>query len=71
MLQLKTPFLSLLNTSRKSFYTNFLNLKDFNQKAFYTPLKIKIKNFYMTDNLSKNSKVMSECALFLKKTSNF
>jgi NADH dehydrogenase/NADH:ubiquinone oxidoreductase subunit G len=71
MLLIKNPSLALLNKTRKNFYNNFLNLKNFKQNFYYTPLKIKIKNFYMTDNLSKNSKTMSECSLFLQKNSNF
>ena len=69
-LQLKAPFLKY-NNFRKKFYFNFLNIKENTQKLFISNFKPCINNFYMTDNISKNSKMMAECSLFLDKENNF
>lgn len=71
-LYLKNPFLYALNKNRVKFYLNFLNLNLLMQKKIiFTTFKNSIKNFYMTDNTSKNSKIMAECSLFLNNKTNF
>jgi len=54
-----------------SFSLHFPFLNSLQIKIKYTPLKSLVKNFYMTDNISKNSKIMAECSLFVKNSSNF
>jgi NADH dehydrogenase/NADH:ubiquinone oxidoreductase subunit G len=68
---LKNPFLKTIGYQRNSFYLSYLKLHFTSQKIFFTPFKSAITNFYMTDNISKNSKIMAECSLFLKNKSNF
>ena len=69
-LQLKAPFLKY-NFFRKKFYFNFLNIHENSNKIYLSNFKPYINNFYMTDNISKNSKLMAECTLFLDKEKNF
>ena len=69
-LQLKAPFLKY-NFFRKKFYFNFLNIHENSNKIYLSNFKPYINNFYMTDNISKNSKLMAECTLFLDKENNF
>lgn len=68
---LEAPFLKLISKTRTPFYLNYLQYKNFQKKIFNISFKNNIKNFYMTDNISKNSKIMAECSLFLKNKSNF
>ena len=59
------------NFFRKKFYFNFLNIHENSNKIYLSNFKPYINNFYMTDNISKNSKLMAECTLFLDKEKNF
>jgi NADH dehydrogenase/NADH:ubiquinone oxidoreductase subunit G len=68
---IEAPFLKQLNKNRKNFYLNFLQYTEFQSKVIFSPIKSTITNFYMTNNLSSNSKVMAECSLFFKMNSNF
>jgi len=67
----ENPFLKKTNTLRKKFIFNFLNITEISSKIFITNFKPLLNNFYMTDNISKNSKIMAECTLFLNNFSNF
>ena len=68
---LEIPFINYRNNLRKKFQINILNIKEISSKIFFSNFKQNIQNFYMTDIISKNSKIMSECTLFLKNKSNF
>lgn len=70
---LEAPFLKILNKNLRteSFYYNFFLFKEFEQKLKFSSFKQTIPNFYLTNNFCKNSKIMSECALFLTNKSNF
>ena len=70
-LYLEAPFLKNIKYFRKKFEINFLNLSENANKVFLSNLKPIITNFYMTDNISKNSKTMAECSLFLQNKNNF
>jgi NADH dehydrogenase (ubiquinone) Fe-S protein 1 len=67
----EAPFLKQLNKPRKTFYFNFLQYTEFQSKVVFSPIKSTLINFYMTNNLSSNSKIMAECSLFFKMNSNF
>lgn len=69
-LQLELPFLEN-NITRKKFSINYLNCYNNGLNLKISPIKNTITNFYMTDNISKNSKIMAECSLFLKDNTNF
>lgn len=68
---LDAPFLKKTSGLRNSFFFNFLNLKELRCKVNFEVFNPIISNFYMTDNLSLNSKTMAECTLFLKDKTNF
>ena len=68
---IEAPFLKNLNTYRKKFYLNFLNIKEHSNKVFLSNFKPIINNFYMTDNISKNSTIMAKSTLFLNNKTNF
>lgn len=64
----ETPF---LNNLRKKYNLNFLDIKEISNKLFISNFKPLFNNFYMTDNITKNSKIMAECSLFLNNKTNF
>lgn len=68
---LEVPHLKAVNKQRIFFYTKIFNKNFLQKKVTFSPFKNNTKNFYMTDNISKNSKIMAECSLFLKNKSNF
>ena len=68
---LEVPHLKAVNKKRTLFYTNVLNKTFLQKKIIFSAFKNNTKNFYMTDNISKNSKIMAECSLFLKNKTNF
>jgi hypothetical protein len=68
---LEVPHLKAVNKQRTLFYTNVFNKNFLQKKITFSSLKNNTKNFYMTDNISKNSKIMAECSLFLKNKTNF
>ena len=70
-LYIEAPFLKNSNIYRKKFNFNFLNIEENGSKIFLTNFKPLFNNFYMTDNISKNSKIMAECTLFLNNKNNF
>ena len=70
-LYLNAPFLKNRFEIRTNFYFNFLNFKEYQQKVYFNVFNPIVNNFYMTNALSQNSKVMAECSLFLKNKSNF
>ena len=71
IMYIENPFLKNINKPRKCFYLNFLSLTTICNKIYFSPYNLHLKNFYMTDNLSENSKTMAECALFIKDNRNF
>lgn len=70
-LYLNAPFLKNRFNIRTNFYFNFLNFKEYQQKVYFNVFNPIVTNFYMTNALSQNSKIMAECSLFLKNKSNF
>lgn len=68
---IEAPFLKKTAVFRKKFNLKFFNLLENSTKAFVSNFKPLINNFYMTDNITKNSKIMAECALFLNNKTNF
>lgn len=70
-LYIEAPFLKKFNTYRKKFHFNFLHIKENSYKVFFSKFKPLYYNFYMVDNITKNSKIMAECFLFLNANSNF
>ena len=68
---LEVPHLKAVNKQRTLFYTNVFNKNFLQKKITFSSFKNNTKNFYMTDNISKNSKIMAECSLFLKNKTNF
>jgi hypothetical protein len=66
----EAPFLNS-HLNRKKFNFNFLNIIESSNKVFLSNFKPVFNNFYMTDNITKNSKIMAECSLFLNNKSNF
>jgi hypothetical protein len=68
---LEVPHLKAVNKQRTLFYTNVFNKNFLQKKITFSAFKNNTKNFYMTDNISKNSKIMAECSLFLKNKTNF
>lgn len=67
----ENPAFKKINKISNQFSFKFLNYYEYSFKiylSFYLPL---ITNFYMTDIISKNSSIMSECSLLLTKKVNF
>ena len=53
-------------------FLNIFKIQENSNKLNFSKFKPIISNFYMTDNITKNSKIMSNCTLFLKdKVKNF
>jgi len=67
----ENPMLNLLNTYSENFNFNYLAFMENGNKVYFSIFLPLINNFYMTDNISKNSQVMSECTLFLQSRTNF
>jgi NADH-quinone oxidoreductase chain G len=69
----ENPFLLNLKKYRKQFYFNIFKIKTFQKKINFTfeNNQLSLKNFYLNDIISMNSKTMSECTLFLHKNTNF
>jgi len=70
-LYVNAPFLKTRSEMRTKFYFNFLSLKEYQQKIYFNVFNPIITNFYMTNMLSQNSKIMAECSLFLKNKTNY
>jgi NADH-quinone oxidoreductase chain G len=64
----ENPYLKNLNKLGKNFNINFLKYREAKNKIYLSNFLPLINNFYMTDSISNNSTVMSECSLFLKDT---
>jgi len=67
----EAPFLNNKNSFRKKFNFDFFNLIENSSRSYLSNFKPLINNFYMTDNITKNSKIMAECTLFLNNKTNF
>jgi NADH dehydrogenase (ubiquinone) Fe-S protein 1 len=67
----ENPTLKFLNQVPLNINIPFLNFNEFSNKVYLSVFLPSITNFYMTDIISKNSQVMSECSLLLNKKSNF
>jgi hypothetical protein len=65
------PFLQAWNGNRDKFYLDTLNKKEFKNRIYLSNFKNVVSNFYMTDNITKNSQIMAECSLFLTTKNNF
>ena len=53
-----------------TFY-NLLNSRKIQNRIFLTSFKPIVTNFYMDNNITKNSQTMAECSIFLRVRSNF
>jgi hypothetical protein len=67
----ENPFLKNLDKFREKFNFDFLNLVEIENKILLSNFKPLVNNFYMTDNISKNSELMAKNTLFLKNKTNF
>lgn len=69
----ENPFLLAIKKNRNVFNFNIISLKMIPKKINFTleNSQLSLKNFYLNDIISKNSKTMSECTLFLHKNTNF
>ncbi len=67
----ENPFLHQVNKVIDTHHINFLKFNENKQKIFISNFIPLISNFYMTDTISKNSQIMSECSLFLNQNLNF
>jgi NADH-quinone oxidoreductase chain G len=69
----ENPFLYNILQKRKHFMYNFKLQKNFSRKIFFIlqNQQVTLKQFFMLDPISKNSKVMAECNLFLNQNTNF
>jgi len=67
----ENPSLKKTNIIQNNFDFKFLNYYNFANKIYLSPFIPLINNFYMTDVISKNSQLMSECSLLLNKKVNF
>ncbi|KAJ6766698.1 putative proteinDH-UBIQUINONE OXIDOREDUCTASE 75 KDA SUBUNIT MITOCHONDRIAL [Salix purpurea] len=67
--RIKTVAPNLLSVEEREPATFWASLKpDATQKVSSTPFKVAIENFYMTDSITRASKIMAQCsALLLKK----
>ena len=65
------PMKNLLEKVPSNFSFNFFSIFEEESSSVLYSFKPTVYNFYMNDNLSKNSPVMGECVLFLGKESNF
>ncbi len=67
----ENPTLTNINNISKNFNIKFMDLCNFSSKIYLSSYLPLVNNFYMTDIISKNSQVMSECSLLLNKKTNF
>jgi NADH dehydrogenase (ubiquinone) Fe-S protein 1 len=67
----ENPSINNINTSTKKLNLNFLQFTEPANKIYFSIFLPLINNFYMTDIISKNSSVMSECSILLNTKSNF
>jgi len=67
----ENPSFKNINSISKNFKFNFFDLCNFSNKIYLSSYLPLINNFYLTDIISKNSQVMSECSLLLNKKTNF
>lgn len=67
----ENPILNSTNKYLETFKFNFCILKENALKLNYSIFLPLIHNYYMTDTISRNSQVMSECTLFLQSRTNF
>lgn len=65
------PSLQDINTYSPKLTFNFLQFKEPATKVYLSIFLPLINNFYMTDIISKNSSLMSECSILLTKKYNF
>ncbi len=67
----ENPYATQVNKYSTAFNLNFLNYKESKNKIFLTGFMPLIKNFYLSDTISKNSVTMAECSLFLNTRINY
>jgi NADH dehydrogenase/NADH:ubiquinone oxidoreductase subunit G len=67
----ENPNFKNIDSISKNFKFNFFELCNFSNKIYLSSYLPLINNFYLTDIISKNSQVMSECSLLLNKKTNF
>lgn len=67
----ENPALEQLNKYSNNFNFNYFKYLENSNKIYFSIFLPLITNFYMTDIISKNSQVMSECTLFLQNRTNF
>lgn len=67
----ENPMLENVNKYCDTFNFNYLQYFENGNKVYFSIFLPLINNFYMSDIISKNSQVMSECTLFLQYRINF
>lgn len=67
----ENPYLTQLNQYIKPFNMNYLNYRESKNKIYLSGFMPLLKNFYLTDSISKNSITMAECSLFLNTRINY
>ena len=67
----ENPKLKAVNHASKNLNLKFLKFSEPSNKIYLSIFLPLVNNFYMTDIISKNSSVMSECSILLNKKSNF
>jgi len=67
----ENPMLENVNKYCDTFNFNYLQYFENGNKVYFSIFLPLINNFYMSDIISKNSQVMSECTLFLQYRTNF
>ena len=67
----ENPKLKAVNHASKNLNLKFLKFLEPSNKIYLSIFLPLVNNFYMTDIISKNSSVMSECSILLNKKSNF
>ena len=67
----ENPYATTLNKYSKPFNMNYLNYKESQNKIYLSGFMPLLKNFYLTDSISKNSITMAECSLFLNTRINY
>uniref|UniRef100_A0A1D1Y019 NADH dehydrogenase [ubiquinone] iron-sulfur protein 1, mitochondrial n=1 Tax=Anthurium amnicola TaxID=1678845 RepID=A0A1D1Y019_9ARAE len=66
--RIETVAPNLLRVDERELATAFIDLKpDFQQKMSLTPFGTAIENFYMTDSITRASKIMAQCSATLLK----
>ena len=67
----ENPYVQQLNIYNIPFNINYLNYKGYQNKIYLSGFMPLLKNFYLTDSISKNSITMAECSLFLSTRINY